>query len=169
MSYVMSTTLAHAIPMETTLNDVVIGSQIYDVSFSQHSTFNDVFGTGSPTLTFTTLPEAYYAANAVLDAICVAGVYPCFDYYPAYDRGAPGFSLPFSFTPMHFTFLLAGYSDDTTGYQRIFGPYTQVRSDDPYIPISTFSQQTAVPEPSTLALLSLGLAGLGITRRLRKA
>lgn len=168
MLYVTSTLLAHAILLETTLNDVVIGSQIYDVTFyeedDQNTSFNDVFGTGSPTLTFTSLPEAYYAANAVYEALS-ATCFPCFDYSPAGEAGgANGFTLPFAFTPTDYTYLVVGYSDDTTGHQHIFGPFVMQRDESPYFPVSTISLQSEVPEPSTLALLIIGLAGFGIIR-----
>ena len=115
---------ANAVIITTSLNNVTIGSDIYNVTFSQDddgfTLFNDVFGSGSPLLTFTTEADAFAAAVAVRAAADPLN----FDYTPAGDRGA--FILPFSFDATSYLHV-TGWSDDLANSMMAFsGRFPQV-------------------------------------------
>ncbi len=140
------------------LSDVVVNGATYDVRFWQDESgttlISDVEANLGP-LTFTTVGDAVAARDAVRDALLAN---PAFDFSPALDLGI--FYVVYSFSPYSRAFcnLPMDVCDAGTSATRSAGGS-----------FTTFElQQPQVPEPGTLALLGLGLAGLGISRR-RKA
>lgn len=176
---------AGAALVNRTLTGVQIGSSIYDVTFVQDSdsrtSFNNVFGTGSPSLTFTTQADAFAAATAVRAAADALNL----DVTPANDFSFTwfnAFNLPFAFTPTEFSFFSA-WSDDPgfpltppSGFDGVFGPFTEPRTRNAQGvgefggSFVTFTRTgpapvpVPVPLPGTLALLGGALAGLAVLR-----
>jgi hypothetical protein len=161
---------AQAAAINTTLNGVQIGSTIYNVTFWQDSTgsstVDGVFG-GPPPITFSNSTDALAAANAVVTAGDAAN----FDYTPATGFNPSlyvnGFALVFAVDASTMSWVY-GNSDTNLLLVGVGGPLTQERSTRFGYSFAVFEAIAAVPEPGTLALLGLGLAGLGLSRR-RKA
>jgi hypothetical protein len=112
-----------------------------EVRFSANGGSSNVGGTDSSVGDFTTL---FHTVNLLLD-----GSYP------------DGW--------MKYTVVLSGLSGPTSGRLafRYAVPDTSVNGD--YIGIDSVEVNAAVPEPATLTLLGLGLAGLAAQRRRRSA
>lgn len=158
---------AQAAIVTTILNNVTIGAQAYNVIFSQSdtisTTFNDVFGAGSPGLTFTTQSDALAATTAVRDAVDAID----FDVTPAYILN--GFIVPFAFDAASFSHFTA-WSDDPAFGDQILGPFDNSRTTTFSISFATFETRTnGLPEPVTLVLFGTALAGLGFSGRKRAA
>jgi hypothetical protein len=159
--------IAHAAIVSTTLNDVTIGAQVYNVIFSQNdtisTTFDDIFGAGSPVLTFTTQADALAAITAVRDAVDAVDL----DVTPAHILN--GFVVPFAFDAASFSHFTA-WSDDPAFGDQILGPFDHSRTLSFSISFATFeTRANGLPEPATLVLLGTALAGLGFSGRKRAA
>jgi hypothetical protein len=156
---------ASAALIPVTLNDVTIDSTVYDVTFYQDdggsTTFNDVFGSGSPTLTFTTLADALAAATAVR----AAGDAANFDYTGAPFLNVNGFVLPFAYSATDYSFVM-GLSDDPL-FEGVFGPFDHTRTAPHTLAFAVFTP-AAVPEPVTLSLFGIGVVALCAARLRRK-
>lgn len=147
----------------TTLDKVTIGSSVFDVTFTLDSDFttrfDDVFGTGIPTLPFTEQSEALAAVQAIVGAVNAAG----FDVIGG--SRSNGFVLPFSVgasTFQHFT----GWASDPAYGTNVFGPFSHQRATtDYYVAFATLERAGNVAEPTTLALLGFGALGVAGLRR----
>lgn len=163
MALALGCAAAHAGIVTTTLNGVVIGTQAYNVIFSEDSdgatTFNDVFGAGTPALTFATLADAFDAAMAVRDAADAINL----DVTPA---GSPvnAFRLAFSYTGTEFSGFL-GWPDISNG---VFGPVDISRTVEVPGSFAAFEPQR-LAEPATLSMFALVLGATGFGPRRRKA
>jgi hypothetical protein len=166
LALALSGALGHAAPVSTTLEDVTIGTSTYDITFVQDddgfTTFNDVFGADSPTLTFTTQDDALAAITAIRAAVDAANL----DVTPADFRNA--FTLPFAFTADTFSYFAAWVDDPI--FDGVFGPFERSRTTTQLF--STFAlveeSRGTVPEPGTIALLGAALAGIAVLRRARR-
>lgn len=165
MVLVLVAPFAHAALVSTTLGGVVIGTETYNVTFTQDdaisTTFNDVFGDVDPVLTFTNETDALAAITAVREAVDAADL----DVTPAFTLN--GFVVPFAFDPTGFRHFTA-WSDDPVFGDQILGPFVNPRALEFSISFATFEQvANGVPEPVTLALLATGFACAGLMRARR--
>jgi hypothetical protein len=168
---------------------VDVGGVLYDVSFQDGSCPSLYTGcdNASDDFIFTSLNDSIAASQALLDQVFVDGPHGAFDSDPELINGivwAYGgiiftpYGIPATLYPAFDTTFLWNYGDETNNVDGVFTtrfgiqmttfPFPADGPDYSAFAVWVPSQPEATvptPEPSTLLLLSSGLAGLAFTRR----
>ena len=144
-----SSTLTH-------IGNITVDSVVYSVSLlSDVSSDLQTFNLLNPSITFNTEASAQAARDALVAKFGLG-----FDWNPTCTLCFDGVRVLYAFDAVDYFYFTANVLGS-------FGPVSSGRD----VPNGfSFAQFTlvSVPEPGTLALLGLGLAGLGLSRR-RKA
>ena len=92
-------------------------------------------------------------------------LYPSGTSFPGVNQGVKNFD-PYVIGPATFSLALAGVTADTTVTAAMFSFGT---SPDTFLPGTRGGGENPLPEPSSIALLTVGLGGLLGLRRVRKS
>lgn len=154
---------ATLITQPASANPIKIGEIDYNVFFNQDSdgltTFNDVFGSGTPSLTFTDIDEADEAALAiVLSSIDASEFAPGFDVFNEEALIPWAASNASSESPGGFFFsgVAGNLNSPKVTFNGLRGRDFQFGEGSGFI---TFEEATPVPTPALLP----GLVGLGFS------
>ena len=151
---------------------VVVGSTIYDVTFQGGSCVSLFNGCINSAFDFTTGVEVFEAAVALLNTVFVDSAAGSFDTQPVWINGCSNFGFCFVMIPFlrdgQFSVQIGtaqNFADETLdspGCCSSTGPNGPAGGSLTYADFQVVGQ---VPESGTLALLGLGLLGLGVVRR----
>lgn len=152
---------------------VNVNGTFYDVEFVEGTCAALFSGCDSPDdFTFTTAPAAELASQALLDQVVLDGPAGNFDSIPALTLGCEASTCSVRTPYSDFVGFVGLYqygaavntgSADVAGIG--FSGITNDSTVEPGIVFAIWSPAAAVPEPGMLSLLTLGLMGVGWSRR----
>jgi hypothetical protein len=155
---------------------VDVGGTLYDVTFQDGTCFALFSGcdNAAADFAFQTQADAEAASAALLAQVLLDGSGGSFDTNPALTRGCTNVTQCYGYTPYSAggpVFATGAFLNTPGVDTAALVGFPLVTADTSILDNVTFSiwrRAVSVPEPGTLALLGLGLLGLGATRR-RKA